>query len=137
MAVALVVEGRRAGHVDQAFEGGRLAAGEGAGDDREPAAHGGDAEVLDLEGDARMRRVESKRAVRQSLHRGIENCHRKSSFRAAIVECASNSSGEKLPRQVLSDQVLSNPPVRALLGLLLSYRSLTRELSARLLAHHG
>lgn len=42
-----------------------------------------------------------------------------------------------MPRQVLSDQVLSNPPVRAWLGLLRSYRSLTRELSARLLAHHG
>jgi DNA-binding MarR family transcriptional regulator len=42
-----------------------------------------------------------------------------------------------LPRQVLTDQALSNPPVRAWLGLLRGYRSLTRELSARLLANHG
>jgi DNA-binding MarR family transcriptional regulator len=42
-----------------------------------------------------------------------------------------------LSRQVLSDQVLSQPPVRAWLGLLRSYRTLTRDLSARLLAHHG
>jgi len=42
-----------------------------------------------------------------------------------------------LPRQVLSDQVLAQPPVRAWLGLLRGYRSLTRELSARLLADHG
>jgi len=37
----------------------------------------------------------------------------------------------------LSDQVLAQPPVRAWLGLLRSYRSLTRDLSARLLAQHG
>ena len=42
-----------------------------------------------------------------------------------------------MPRQVLSDQVLAQPPVRAWLGLLRSYRSLTRDLSARLLAQHG
>ena len=42
-----------------------------------------------------------------------------------------------MPRQVLTDQVLSKPPVRAWLGLLRGYRSLTRDLSARLLADHG
>lgn len=42
-----------------------------------------------------------------------------------------------MPRQVLTDQVLARPPVRAWLGLLRGYRSLTHQLSARLLADHG
>jgi DNA-binding MarR family transcriptional regulator len=42
-----------------------------------------------------------------------------------------------LPRQVLTDQVLAHPPVRAWVGLLRGYRALTRDLSARLLADHG
>ena len=42
-----------------------------------------------------------------------------------------------MSRQVLSDQLLAQPPVRAWLGLLRGYRTLTRELGARLLADHG
>ncbi len=39
--------------------------------------------------------------------------------------------------QVLSDQVLNRPAVSAWLGLLRGHRTLARNLSGRLLAHHG
>ena len=42
-----------------------------------------------------------------------------------------------MPRQVLSDQLLARPPIRAWLGLLRGHRALSRELSARLQAEHG
>lgn len=42
-----------------------------------------------------------------------------------------------MPRQVLSDQLLARPPIRAWLGLLRGHRALYRDLSARLQTEHG
>jgi DNA-binding MarR family transcriptional regulator len=42
-----------------------------------------------------------------------------------------------LSRQVLSEQVLARPSIKAWAGLLYGHKALTRELSARLLADHG
>lgn len=42
-----------------------------------------------------------------------------------------------MQRQVLSDQLLARPPIKAWLGLLRGHRALARELNARLQAEHG
>lgn len=42
-----------------------------------------------------------------------------------------------MPRQVLSNQLLTTPALRSFAGLLRAHTTLTRELSARLLADHG
>src|SRR5215210_5332872 len=69
-------------------------------------------------------------------HRGLcRDAHLHSSLECAIVEYASNCTGERLSRQVLSRQAA--PALDAWARLLRGHAAIVRTLSAELEAEHG
>src|ERR671937_1640602 len=81
-----------------------------------------------------MDRVERPRAGGQGRPACCRDAHLDSSLESAIIDFASNCTGERLSSQVLTEQASA---LDAWARLLRGHTALTRAVSARLVAEHG